>query len=112
MGDLNIRNADKADAHSLAQIAVMAGHGLMQLLYDGLLPGKSLMDTIIERRFFASQSFSSLAHWRVAADRSGNVLGGLNSFSHAVMMTAAPDPLLDESRLGHSRTFGNGGFRR
>ena len=72
----------------------------MQLLYDGLLPGKSLVDTIIERRIFATQSFSNLVHWRVATDASGRILGGLNSYSHDVMMTAPPDPLLDESRLG------------
>jgi ribosomal protein S18 acetylase RimI-like enzyme len=71
----------------------------MQLLYEGLLPGKSLIDTIIERRIFAPRSFSALAHWRVATDGSGSILGGLNSFSHDVMMTAPPDLLLDESRL-------------
>jgi len=100
MGYATVRSAEKSDAQALAQIAVMAGHGLMQLLYEGLLPGKSLIDTIIERRIFATQSFSNLVHWRVAMDASGRILGGLNSFSHDVMMTAPPDPLLDESRLG------------
>jgi ribosomal protein S18 acetylase RimI-like enzyme len=99
MGYLKIKNAEKTDARALAQIADMAGHGLMQLLYEGLLPGKSLIDTIIERRIFAPRSFSALARWRIATDGSGNILGGLNSFSHDVMMTAPPDPLLDESRL-------------
>ena len=99
MGYATVRSAEKSDAQALAQIAVMAGHGLMQLLYEGLLPGKSLIDTIIERRIFATQSFSNLVHWRVATDASGRILGGLNSYSHDVMMTAPPDPLLDESRL-------------
>ena len=76
MGYLNIGNAEKTDAQALAQIADMAGHGLMQLLYEGLLPGKSLIDTIIERRIFAPRSISALARWRVATDGSGNVLGG------------------------------------
>jgi ribosomal protein S18 acetylase RimI-like enzyme len=99
MGYLKIRNAEKTDAQALAQIADMAGHGLMQLLYEGLLPGKSVIDTIIERRIFAPRSFSTLARWRVATDVSGNILGGLNSYPHDVMMAAPPDPLLDESRL-------------
>ena len=99
MGYVTIRSAEESDAQALAQIAIMAGHGLMELLYEGLLPGKSLMDTIIERRIFAPRSFSTLARWRVATDASGDILGGLNSYSHDVMMAAPPDPLLDESRL-------------
>lgn len=99
MGYATVRSAEKSDARALAQIAVMAGHGLMELLYEELLPGKSLIDTIIDRRIFATQSFSNLVHWRVVTDASGRILGGLNSYPLDVMMSAPPDPLLDESRL-------------
>ena len=60
---------------------------------------QAMIDTIIKRRIFVLRSFSALACWRVATDASGNILSGLNSYSHDVMMNAPPDPLLDESRL-------------
>jgi ribosomal protein S18 acetylase RimI-like enzyme len=99
MTGLQIRNAEVTDAQSLAQFAIMAGHGVMQLKYDGLLPGKSLINTIIERCIFPSESPANMKHWYVAVDSSGNILGGINCYSHDLRLAAPTDPLMDESRL-------------
>lgn len=95
-----IRDAEPGDAQALADVAIMAGHGVMQLLYEGLLPGKSVADAIIERRILNPESFAAVGHWRVVTDGAGNFLGALNSFPHEVLMTAPDDPLLDEARWG------------
>ena len=99
MGEILIREALAEDALALAEVAIMAGHGVMELLYEGLLPGKSLAETIIDRRIAAPASFSALGRWRVATDAAGGILGALNSFPSAVLLDAPPDPLLDEARL-------------
>ena len=99
MADVLIRDAVAADAEALAEVCIMAGHGVMQLLYEGLLPGKSLTDIIIARRLLNLESFAALPRWRVVTDLGGEVLGGLNSFPHEVLMNALADPLIDAPRL-------------
>ena len=77
----------------------MAGHGVMELFYDGLVPGRSVMDCVIERRILDPESFATFRRWRVATDASGNFLGALNSLPHKALMDAPDDPLLDDARL-------------
>jgi ribosomal protein S18 acetylase RimI-like enzyme len=99
MDKILIRDAVATDAQALAALCIVAGHGVMTLLYDRLVPGKSLVDTIVERRVLNTENFAALCHWRVAVDTSGNMLGALNSFPHQVLMTAPADPLMDAARL-------------
>ena len=77
----------------------MAGHGVMELFYEGLVPGKSVIDCVIARRILDRDSFATFRRWRVATDASGDFLGALNSLPHHVLMNAPDDPLLDEARL-------------
>ena len=42
MKDILIRDAVEGDARALAEVCIMAGHGVMELFYEGLVPGKSV----------------------------------------------------------------------
>lgn len=77
----------------------MAAHGVMELFYEGLVPGKPVADCVIERRILVPDSFASVPRWRVAVDESGVFLGALNSLPHQALMDAPDDPLLDEARM-------------
>ena len=77
----------------------MAGHGVMDLFYEGLVPGKSVMDCVMARRILDRDSFATFRRWRVATDASGDFLGALNSLPHKALMKAPDDPLLDAARL-------------
>ncbi len=104
MGDvtprqIRIRDAVPGDALTLAQLTIMAGHGLHEIFYGGLVAGKSTAEIIAERRIRNPANFSSLAWWRVAIDRQGQTLGALNSFPHEVFERSTADPLLTGKRL-------------
>lgn len=77
----------------------MAGHGVMELFYEGLVPGKSVIDCVMTRRILDRDSFATVKRWRVAMDGAGNFLGALNSMPHKVLMNAPDDPLIDKARL-------------
>ena len=77
----------------------MAGHGVMELFYEGLVPGKSVIDCVIARRILDRDSFATFRRWRVATDFSGQFLGALNSLPHQVLMDAPDDRLLDATKL-------------
>ncbi len=77
----------------------MAGHGVMELFYEGLVLGKSVIDCVMARRILDRDSFATFRRWRVATDASGNFLGALNSLPHKALMNAPDDPLLEEARL-------------
>lgn len=99
MKDILIRDAEAGDARALAEVCIMAGHGVMELFYEGLVPGKSVIDCVITRRILDRDSFATFKRWRVATDASGQFLGALNSLPHKVLMNSPDDPLLDEARL-------------
>ena len=99
MKDILIRDAAEGDARALAGVCIMAGHGVMELFYEGLVPGKSVIDCVMVRRILDRDSFATFRRWRVATDASGDFLGALNSLPHKVLMNAPDDPLLDEARL-------------
>ena len=94
-----IRNATAADTLALAGLAMLAGHGLLEIFYGGLIPGKSTLEIVAERRIGRRGSFSEISNWRIAEDGGGQMRGGLNSFAHSLFGTAQPDPLLTEDRL-------------
>jgi ribosomal protein S18 acetylase RimI-like enzyme len=97
--DISIRDAEGGDARALAEVCIMAGHGVMELFYEGLVPGKSVIDCVMARRILDRDSFATFRRWRVATDASGHFLGALNSLPHRALMNAPDDPLLDEARL-------------
>ncbi|MBI2717492.1 MAG: GNAT family N-acetyltransferase [Rhizobiales bacterium] len=96
--DIAIRDAVVTDASALAGLAVLAGHGLMDVFYGGLVPGKSTRELVLERRILWPGGFCAFPRWRVAVDGAGHVIGGLNSFPHHLFESAAPDPLVGDER--------------
>jgi ribosomal protein S18 acetylase RimI-like enzyme len=99
MKDILIRDAVEGDARALAEVCIMAGHGVMELFYEGLVPGKSVIDCVMARRILDRDSFATFRRWRVATDASGHFLGALNSLPHKALMNSPDDPLLNEARL-------------
>jgi ribosomal protein S18 acetylase RimI-like enzyme len=99
MKDILIRDAVEGDARALAEVCIMAGHGVMELFYEGLVPGKSVIDCVIARRILDRDSFATFKRWRVATDASGHFLGALNSLPHKALMDAPDDPLLGEAKM-------------
>jgi hypothetical protein len=74
----------------------------MNLLYEGLLPGRSVAEAIIERRLRNPASFCALRHWRVAEDAQGSLLGGLNSLPNVELAKSVSDPAIGPDRLDRS----------
>ncbi|HRA92457.1 MAG TPA: GNAT family N-acetyltransferase [Aestuariivirga sp.] len=99
MKDIMIRDAVEGDARALAEVCVMAGHGVMELFYEGLVPGKSVIDCVMTRRILDRDSFATFRRWRVATDGAGQILGAMNSLPHKALMSAPDDPLLDEAKM-------------
>lgn len=100
-----IRDAVAADTMHLARLAIMAGHGLLDIFYGGLVPGKSTAEIVAERRMLRKGNFAELANWRIAMDGDGRMLGALNSFPHDVFDKSPPDPLLTAERLSVVETL-------
>lgn len=94
-----VRAAQERDVAVLADLAVMASHGVMNLLYQGLTPGQSVAEAIIQRRIRNPASFCALGHWRVAEDTHGTVLGGLNSLPNDQLVRSGGDPAIGPDRL-------------
>ena len=93
-----LRPARAADAEALAQFTVAAGHGVMEVLYGGLVPGQSTLQTVLERRISHAGGFAEWPLWVVAEADGGNVLGGVNAFPHDVFDIAPRDPLIGDDR--------------
>ena len=94
-----IRNAVAADAPTLAEVAMMAGHGIMTMLYDGLVPGRTVAQTLVDRRILNPKSYSALHHWRIAEGEDRACLGAINCLPQGAFMAAEPDPLLVGDRV-------------
>jgi GNAT superfamily N-acetyltransferase len=94
-----IRDAVAADAATLAEVAMMAGHGIMTMLYEGLVPGKSATQTLIDRRILNPKSYSALHRWRIAEGEDRAFLGAVNCLPQSALMAAVPDPLLIGDRV-------------
>jgi GNAT superfamily N-acetyltransferase len=99
MPDISMREANQGDVATLSEIAIMAAHGIMALMYEALIPGKSVADLIIERRILNPRDVLALQHWRIAEDRDCRILGGLNSFPWNVDSYEGIDPAIGEDRL-------------
>ena len=84
MKDILIRDAVEGDARALAEVCVMAGHGVMELFYEGLVPGKSVLDCVMARRILDRDSFATFRRWRVATD-GGAILGDEHPAAQALI---------------------------
>lgn len=95
-----IRPAAATDAPVIADAAFMAGHGMFDLMFEGLLTGRSAREAYAERRVLKPGHFSHWSKWFLAENPQGQVVGALNLFPHAEFETTEPDPLLTRDRLG------------
>ena len=96
---ITVRAALERDASVLAELAIMAAHGVMNLLYEGLIPGQSVAEAIVERRLRNPASFCAIRYWRVAQDAHGTVLGGLNNLPNVELAKSVSDPAIGPDRL-------------
>lgn len=96
---ITLRAATAGDAPALAGFARHAGHGLMEFYYDGLVPGRTVLESIVDRRINWPDGFNHWSRWCVATGQAGEVLGGLNAFPHHVFDQAPSDPLLEGWRM-------------
>src|SRR5262245_45262638 len=99
MPHIAMRSAGEADAAALAELAMLAAHGVLTLMYDSLVPGKSVAEIFIERRILHPKDVCALKHWRIAEDAEHRTLGGLNSFPFNVDAYEGIDPAIGEDRL-------------
>ena len=99
MAYITMRSAGEGDAAALAELAIIAAHGILTLMYGSLVPGKSVADIFIERRILNPKDVSALKHWRIAEDEDHRMLGALNSFPFNVDAYERLDPEIGGDRL-------------
>lgn len=104
---MTIRHATAADADFLARAALVAGHGIFEIMFDGLVPGVSAQESFRDRRVLKPGHFSHFARWQVAVDDAGAVLGAANAFPNAELATCPPDPLLTAERMAPLNAMGD-----
>jgi len=98
MTALIIRDAEHRDLRDLALLMLVSGHGVIELLYEGLLPGRDLIDVLVERRLDNPQSFAHLSNWRVASFGGGRVEGAVCALPFADYDSVPGDPLVTSER--------------
>ena len=96
---LLIRDAETRDLRELAQIMRASGHGVVDLLYEGLFPDHDLIDVLIERRLRNPASFAHLRNWRVACLGTGRVAGAVCALPFEVYDQLPSDPLITREGL-------------
>lgn len=92
MTAIRFRDGRAADTRALAQISIDATHGIVGVKYRRQARERPLSGVVAERRILRQESPSHYADWRVAADGSGAVMGGLNAFPMTRFATVRPDP--------------------
>lgn len=93
-----IRPATEDDAATLAMFSVLAGHGVMDIFYGGLVPGQTTRQTVEQRRIRSPGNFAAWRRWKVAADGDGRAMGGVNAFPHELFDAHPADPLIGPER--------------
>jgi ribosomal protein S18 acetylase RimI-like enzyme len=96
MAEFDLRRATADDVPDLARLALMAGHGLFEALYEDVIPGVPA-SKIIERRFRRTGTTKSYEHCWVAVDQK-RVVGGLNAYPTDDEAADPADPLLPKDR--------------
>jgi GNAT superfamily N-acetyltransferase len=95
---VHIRQAQPDDALALAQLFLLAAHGIAEAVYRDLLPGQGTDQIIADRRIRPEGRLSSFTNWWVAEDDQERIVGGINAYARD-QRGGTNDPLLTEERL-------------
>lgn len=101
--DYLIRDARPDDIPDLAKLYVIGSHGLVDAIYNGLIPGKEVSE-IIERRFHVENSTKSYKNCWVA-EHDGDVIGDLHAHPYDDMADDPTDDLVPEERFAVAEPF-------
>ena len=95
--DFSIRPAGVADIPHLADALLEATGGLIEAVYDGVIPGRSA-HLIVEHLFSRPNATTAFANGWVA-EKEGEVLGSILAFPMDAMEESPADPLVPEDRF-------------
>lgn len=98
-----LRDAQPRDMDDLAGLMLASGHGVVELLYDGLVPGRDLIAVLIERRLANAASFAHFSNWRVACLDGDQVAGAACALPFSDYASLPGDPLITAERLAPIR---------
>src|SRR6185436_300249 len=95
--DVVLRPAEKADIPDLARLFIMAADGIVDALYDGLVPGVST-EKLFEWRFSQIGSVKSYQHCWIA-QRGPRAIGMVHAYPIDRLADAPTDPRLTADRV-------------
>lgn len=90
------RPAQVADIPHLAHALMEASGGLVEAVYEGVIPGREA-HLIVEHLFSRAESTTSVTNCLVA-ENARRVLGSVHAFPMDAMGEGPPDPLVPEDR--------------
>ncbi len=93
----SIRPAEVADIPHLATALMEASGGLVEAVYEGVIPGRET-HLIVEHLFSRAGATTAFTNCRVA-EHEGSVLGSIHAFPMDAMGEGPPDPLAPEDRF-------------
>jgi len=96
MIEVRFRTALPEDIPDLAQLAIMAGNGILDAIYQGVVPSLSTSE-IVEQRFHRIGTTKSYENCCVAV-HGNRVVGCLNAYPMDDEILDPPDPLLRHDR--------------
>ena len=102
-----IRPARPEDIPDLARLLLAGTDGIVESIYQGLIPGKTTAE-ILERRFLREGTTGHLSHcWSAVRQSQGRdeVLGQMQAFPIDLQAENSPDPLIPEERYEVAAPF-------
>jgi ribosomal protein S18 acetylase RimI-like enzyme len=100
--DVTLRPATLDDIPDLAQLHLLAAHGLFDALYHDAIPGLPINE-IIERVLAPTETMSYKS--ASVAVRDGKVIGEIQTFPFDHFGNAPPDPFIPKERLALYKPF-------
>ena len=100
--DVNLRPATHDDIPNLAQLHLLAAHGLFDALYHDAIPGLPINEIIERVLRTGTMSYESAS----VAVREGKVIGEIQTFPFDHFGNAPPDPFIPKERLVLYKPFG------
>ena len=94
--DHAIRPARADDSPALAELTLMATDGIVEAIFDGLVPG-ALISEIVERRIRATGTTNSHQNCWVV-EQAGRIIAMLHAYPMDDLANEPPDPLVPEER--------------
>lgn len=99
---LRLRPATEGDARLIARYVILAGGGLFEFMFEGLVPGKTPLDVLTH---IAGEPDSLFSHRRCRiAERGGEACGLLNTYP-ADLIRGETFAQLPPDRRGHLAAF-------